>query len=49
MSSQAASVETATGIGASVRRKEDFRFVTGKGQFTDDIGRPRQTHIHFLR
>ena len=39
----------ATGIGAAVRRKEDFRFVTGKGQFTDDIGRPRQTHIHFLR
>ncbi|MEA3024685.1 MAG: aerobic carbon-monoxide dehydrogenase large subunit, partial [Alphaproteobacteria bacterium] len=39
----------ATGIGAAVRRKEDFRFVTGKGQFTDDINRPGQTHIHFLR
>src|SRR5712672_4863578 len=39
----------ATGIGAAVRRKEDFRFVTGKGQFTDDIDRPGQTHIHFLR
>src|SRR3954464_3287991 len=49
MSSQATSVETATGIGASVRRKEDFRFITGKGQYTDDIGRPGQTHIHFLR
>src|ERR1700688_2768486 len=39
----------ATGIGAAVRRKEDFRFITGKGQYTDDISRPGQTHIHFLR
>jgi carbon-monoxide dehydrogenase large subunit len=37
------------GIGASVRRKEDFRFVTGKGQYTDDINRPGQAYIHFLR
>ena len=28
---------SATGIGAAVRRKEDFRFITGKGQYTDDI------------
>jgi aerobic carbon-monoxide dehydrogenase large subunit len=40
---------SATGIGAAVRRKEDFRFVTGKGQYTDDINRPGQSHIHFLR
>lgn len=39
----------ATGIGAAVRRKEDFRFITGKGQYTDDISRPGQTYIHFLR
>ncbi|HEY2136917.1 MAG TPA: molybdopterin cofactor-binding domain-containing protein, partial [Xanthobacteraceae bacterium] len=39
----------ATGIGAAVRRKEDFRFITGRGQYTDDVGRPGQTHIHFLR
>src|SRR5215467_12716936 len=39
----------ATGIGAAVRRKEDFRFITGKGQYTDDIVRPGETHIHFLR
>jgi carbon-monoxide dehydrogenase large subunit len=26
-----------TGIGARVRRKEDHRFITGKGQYTDDI------------
>jgi carbon-monoxide dehydrogenase large subunit len=40
---------SATGIGATVRRKEDFRFVTGKGQYTDDINRPGQAYIHFLR
>jgi carbon-monoxide dehydrogenase large subunit len=40
---------SATGIGAAVRRKEDFRFVTGKGQYTDDINRPGQTYIHFVR
>src|ERR1051326_652534 len=39
----------ATGIGAAVRRKEDFRFITGKGQYTDDVSRPGQTCIHFLR
>jgi carbon-monoxide dehydrogenase large subunit len=39
----------ATGIGAAVRRKEDFRFITGKGQYTDDVSRPGQAHIHFLR
>src|SRR5436190_2342188 len=49
MSSQATSVETATGIGASVRRKEDFRFITGKGQYTDDISRPGETRALFLR
>ena len=40
---------SATGIGAAVRRKEDFRFITGKGRYTDDINRPGQSHIHFLR
>ena len=40
---------SATGIGAAVRRKEDFRFITGKGQYTDDVTRPGQTHIHFIR
>src|SRR5690242_3514049 len=39
----------ATGIGAAVRRKEDFRFITGKGQYTDDIQRSGETHIHFVR
>jgi carbon-monoxide dehydrogenase large subunit len=37
------------GIGKPVRRKEDFRFITGNGHYTDDINRPRQTHAYFLR
>ena len=37
------------GIGASVRRKEDHRFITGKGQYTDDISRPGETRAFFLR
>jgi aerobic carbon-monoxide dehydrogenase large subunit len=40
---------SATGIGAPVRRKEDLRFITGKGQYTDDVSRPGQTHIYFIR
>ena len=39
----------ATGIGASVKRKEDFRFLTGRGTYTDDINRPGQTYIYFVR
>ncbi|HUZ66029.1 MAG TPA: xanthine dehydrogenase family protein molybdopterin-binding subunit, partial [Beijerinckiaceae bacterium] len=40
---------SATGIGASVRRKEDFRFLTGKGRFTDDVNRPGQAYAVFVR
>src|SRR3982074_2359800 len=40
---------SATGIGASVRRKEDQRFITGKGRFTADIDRPGQTYACFVR
>jgi carbon-monoxide dehydrogenase large subunit len=40
---------SATGIGASVRRKEDHRFITGSGRYTDDINRPGQAHAYFLR
>jgi carbon-monoxide dehydrogenase large subunit len=39
----------ATGIGAAVRRKEDQRFITGKGHYTADISRPGQTHAYFVR
>ena len=37
------------GIGASVRRKEDLRFLSGRGQYTDDIVRPGQTAAYILR
>jgi carbon-monoxide dehydrogenase large subunit len=39
----------ATGIGASVRRKEDHRFITGKGRYTDDVNRPGQVYASFVR
>jgi aerobic carbon-monoxide dehydrogenase large subunit len=40
---------SATGIGAAVRRKEDQRFITGKGHYTDDISRPGQSFAYFVR
>jgi aerobic carbon-monoxide dehydrogenase large subunit len=40
---------SATGIGASVKRTEDIRFITGKGHYVDDINRPGQAHAYFLR
>ena len=42
-------MSTRFGIGASVLRKEDKRFLTGKGRYTDDIDRPGQAHAYFLR
>ncbi len=36
-------------IGQSVRRKEDYRFLTGAGQFTDDVNPANHTHAFFLR
>jgi carbon-monoxide dehydrogenase large subunit len=36
-------------IGAPVRRREDFRFITGQGTYTDDINRPGQLHAAILR
>ncbi len=36
-------------IGQSVRRKEDVRFLTGAGQYTDDVTFPHQTCGYFLR
>ena len=38
-----------TGIGARVRRKEDQRFITGKGRYTDDINVVNQAYAYFLR
>ncbi len=37
------------GIGASVVRKEDRRFITGKGRYVDDIKLLGMTHAHFIR
>ena len=42
-------MDAETGIGASVLRKEDARFITGKGQYTDDISVFGQTHCVFVR
>jgi carbon-monoxide dehydrogenase large subunit len=36
-------------IGARVERKEDYRFLTGAGQYTDDVELPRQSHAVFVR
>ncbi|MDH3908640.1 MAG: xanthine dehydrogenase family protein molybdopterin-binding subunit, partial [Gammaproteobacteria bacterium] len=40
---------TKNGMGASVRRKEDYRFITGSGQYTDDINRPNQVYAYIVR
>src|SRR3954447_22985344 len=37
------------GIGASVVRKEDKRFITGKGRYVDDIKLVGMTHAYFVR
>ena len=36
-------------IGEAVRRKEDLRFLTGAGQYTDDINLPNQRYAVFVR
>lgn len=38
-----------TGIGARVTRKEDKRFITGKGKYTDDIRNENQAYAAFVR
>ena len=40
---------TKDGIGVAVKRKEDQRFLTGHGRYTDDIDRPGQAHAVFVR
>ncbi len=39
----------ATGIGARVKRKEDKRFITGKGKYTDDVRMENQAYAAFVR
>jgi len=36
-------------IGTPVRRREDYRFITGQGTYTDDINRLGQLHAYILR
>ena len=36
-------------IGASSKRREDVRFLTGKGRYTDDINIRGQLYAHFIR
>lgn len=38
-----------TGIGAAVERKEDRRFLMGKGRYVDDILLPRQSYAQMVR
>ena len=36
-------------IGKRIQRKEDYRFLTGAGQYTDDVELPKQTFAAFVR
>src|ERR1700691_5899469 len=38
-----------TALGASVKRTDDIRFITGKGHYVDDVNRPGQAFAYFLR
>ena len=43
------SVPPLSPIGQPLRRREDERFLTGAGQYTDDVVMPHQTYAAFLR
>ena len=49
MTGRNASCPRTTGIGASVKRVEDYRFLTGRGRYTDDMNRPGQCHAYIVR
>jgi len=36
-------------VGTPVKRKEDFRFITGNGRYTDDLTKPGQSWAVFVR
>ena len=36
-------------LGARIARKEDYRFLTGTGQYTDDVALPNQAYAAFVR
>ena len=37
------------GMGHSVKRKEDARFIRGKGKYTDDVVLPGMLHMDIVR
>ncbi|MDJ0929981.1 hypothetical protein [Breoghania sp.] len=37
------------GFGVRLPRKEDKRFITGKGRYTDDMSLPRMGYVAFVR
>jgi len=43
------SVSNKTGIGARLRRKEDDRFLHGRGQYIGDVRLPRMRDVAFVR
>lgn len=49
MTDMQSSTDMKTGIGAPMRRKEDYRFITGQGHYTDDLNRVGQVYAYFLR
>ena len=36
-------------IGESILRKEDERYISGKGQYSDDLNKPNQIYAYFVR
>ncbi len=42
-------VAAMTAIGTPLLRREDYRFLTGQGNYTDDINRPGQLHAFMLQ
>ena len=40
---------TCFGVGASVKRREDQRLITGQGRFADDFNAPGQAYAAFVR
>ena len=49
MAAQGTAQAQAEGIGAAIKRKEDRRFLLGKGSYVDDITLPNQSHAVFVR
>src|SRR5437763_1477612 len=45
----ATETEEVRGIGHSVKRKEDDRFIRGKGNYVDDVKLPNMLHMAILR